>query len=105
MSDFDAAAITDHPLVLHAAIFSARAFPVLLRSKNPFAKKTVLLGTIGAVIDRLRLFDLSKGPTTNIVRPGQADLDGRVIVDAIICAFADAHVPKLLCSEVRTIAN
>ena len=36
--DFDAAAITDHALILHATVFAAGTFPVLFRPENPVAE-------------------------------------------------------------------
>jgi len=88
---FHAAAIADHPLVLHAAILAARAFPVLLGPKMRSQKQAVLLGAVGAVVDRLRLFHLAERPATDIVRPGETDLHRSVVVYTIVCAFADAH--------------
>ena len=60
VGDFDPAAIADHPFVLHPTVLSASAFPVLLRAKNTFAEQAVFFGTVGSVVDRLRLFDFSK---------------------------------------------
>src|SRR5207248_9360499 len=87
----DAAAVADHPLVLHPAILAAGAFPVLLRSEDALADQPVLLGTIGPVIDRLGLLDLAERPAPDIVRAGQSNLDGAVVVDTIVGTFAHAH--------------
>ena len=90
MRDLDAAAVADHPLVLHAAILAAGAFPVLFRAKDALAEQAVLFRTVGAVVDRFGLFHFAERPTADVVRPGQADLDRRVVVDPIVRAFADA---------------
>ena len=89
---FHAAAIADHPLVFHAAVFAAGAFPVLFRSENLLAHQAVFFRTVGAVVDRFGLLDLAKRPAANVVRPCQADLHGRIVIDAIVGGFADAHV-------------
>jgi hypothetical protein len=84
VGDLDAAAVADHPLVLHAAVLAASALPVLLRTENPLAEEAVLLRPVGPVVDRLRLLDLAEGPAPNVVGPGKADLDGSEIVDAFV---------------------
>ena len=94
--DLDAATIADHPFVFHAAVLAAGAFPVLLRTENPFAEQAVLFGAVGAVVDRLRLLHFAERPTADVMRPSQADLDRRVIVNPVIRALADGHVPVLL---------
>ncbi len=71
VSHLHATAIADHSLVFHSAIFTARAFPVLLRTKNSFAKQSVLLWSIGTIVDRLGLLDFAHRPAANIVRSSQ----------------------------------
>src|SRR5262249_10750775 len=85
--------IADHPLVLHAAVFAAGAFPVLLGTENPLAEEAVFFGTIGAVVDGLRLLHFAERPTADIMRAGQTDADSPVVVDAIIGRLACAHRP------------
>src|SRR5690606_36821964 len=85
-------AVADHPLVLHAAVLAAGAFPVLLWAKDPLAEQTVLLRTIGPVVNRLGLLDFPKRPTPNVVRPRQADLHRSVVVNAIeVGSFKETH--------------
>src|SRR5207247_3402798 len=60
--DLDAAAIADHPLVLHAAVLAAGALPVLLGPEDTLAEQAVAFRPIGAVVDRLRLLDLAERP-------------------------------------------
>ena len=88
--DLDAAAVADHALVFHAAVLAAGAFPVLFRAEDPLAEQAVLFRTVGAVVDRLGLLDFAERPAADVVRPGQADLDRRVVVDPIVRAFADS---------------
>ena len=89
--DLDAAAVADHPLVLHAAVLAAGALPVFLGPEDPLAEQAVLLGPVGPVVDRLRLLDLAERPAPDVVRAGQPDLDGPVVVDTIVGTFAHAH--------------
>ena len=91
VGDLHAATVADHALVLHAAVLAAGALPVLLGSEDPLAEQAVLLGAIGAVVDRFRLFHFAERPTADIVGAGQADLDRRIVVDPIVCRFADTH--------------
>src|SRR5262249_6615663 len=84
----DLAAVTDHALVLHPAVLAAGALPVLLRAEDLFAKQAVLFRPVGAVVDRLRLFDFAEGPGADVVRAGQADPDRAVIVDTVVGGVA-----------------
>src|SRR5207244_338491 len=88
---FHAAAVADHPLVFHAAVLAAGALPVLLRPEDAFAKQAVLLGTVGAVVDCLRLFDFAERPGADVVRAGQADPHGAVVIDPVVIRLAGAH--------------
>ena len=87
----DAAAVADHPLVLHPSVLAASAFPVLFGTEDPLAEEAILLGPIGPIVDGLRLLDLAEGPAPDVIRAGQPDLDGAVIVDTIVGTFAHAH--------------
>src|SRR5439155_9569273 len=83
----DAAAVADHALVLHAPVLAAGALPVLLGAEDALAEQAVFLGAVGAVVDGLRLFDLAKRPATDIVRAGQADANGAVVIHAVVIGF------------------
>ncbi len=91
--DLDAAAVADHALVLHAAVLAAGALPVLLRPEDAFAEQAVLFGTVGAVVDRLRLLDFAERPGADVVRAGQADAHRPVVVDAVVVDVAVTHGP------------
>src|SRR5262249_39013981 len=91
MRHLHAAPIADHPLVLHPAVLAAGALPVLLGTEDPLAEETVLLRAVRAVVDGLGLLDLPERPAPDIVRAGQPDLDGAIIVDPIVGTFAHAH--------------
>ena len=99
--DFDAAAIADHALVLHAAVLAAGTFPVLFRTEDPLAEQTVFFGTVGSVVDRFRLLDFAERPTADVLRTGQGDLDRRVIVDAIVGAGSPIVICLMLLIGVR----
>ena len=72
----DAALLADHATVLQALVLAAQALVVLDRSEDLGAEETIALGLERAVVDRLRLLDLAEGPRTDLVRRGDADLDG-----------------------------
>jgi len=91
VGDLHAAAVADHPLVLHPPVLAAGALPVLLGAEDLLAHQAVLLGTVGAVVDRLRLLDLAERPAADVVWAGEADLHRRVVVDTIVGGFTDAH--------------
>src|SRR5207249_5484067 len=69
----DAAAVTDHALVFHAAVLAASALPVFFRPEDALAEQAVLLRAVGAVVDGLGLLDLAERPAANVVGAGQAD--------------------------------
>ena len=58
-ADFDAALVADHAAVLHALVFAAETLPVGDRTEDLRAEQAVALRFEGAVVDRLRLLDLS----------------------------------------------
>ncbi len=67
---FNAAAVAYLALEAYLFVFSAVTFPVLGRSKDPFAEKTVALRLLGSVVYGLRSFH-------NAVRPGSDLFGGR----------------------------
>jgi len=86
--DLHAATITDDAFVFRALVLPARAFPVTFRPEDALAKEPVLLGAVRAVVDGLRLLHLAERPRTNIVRAGELDADGTVVVNAIVDGFS-----------------
>ena len=86
------ATIADHPLIFHAAVFSAGALPVFFGSKNTLAHQAVFFRTVGAVVDCFRFFNFTKRPTANVMRTRQTDFHRGVVVDSIVGCFANAHV-------------
>src|SRR5262245_30084094 len=95
MGDLDAAAVADHPFVFHAAILAAGAFPVLFRTEDALAKQAVFFGTIGAIVDRSRLFHFAERPAADVVRTGQADADRAVVINSVITGFTGRHAKAL----------
>ena len=55
-------ALTRDALETDTLVLAAGALPVLRRSEDLFTEQTVLLGLQGAVVDGLRLLDLTAGP-------------------------------------------
>ena len=79
--DLHAAAVADDALELRALVLAAGALVVPLGTEDPFAEQAVLLGAVGAVVDRLGLLDLAETPTPDVV--GAREGDSRTeVVDA-----------------------
>ena len=87
VGDFHTTAIADDAFELGAAVLTAGAFVILFRTKNAFAEQTVFLGTVGAIVDGLRLLDFTKGPRTDVVGGSKIDLDASEVVDAVVDGF------------------
>ncbi len=79
--DLDAAALADDALEAHALVLAAVALPVLGRTEDLLAEETVLLRLEGAVVDGLRLLDLTVGPRADRVGGGQTDPELIEVVD------------------------
>ncbi len=67
VSDLDSTAVADNTAVLDPFVLPAEALPVTLRPENPLAEQTILLGTIGTIVDRFGLFHLTIGPGQDVV--------------------------------------
>ena len=79
--DLDAAALADDALVADALVLAAVALPVLGRTEDALAEEAVLLRLERAVVDRLGLGDLARGPRADLLGRREADLDGVEVVD------------------------
>src|SRR5947209_17055237 len=84
LSDFDAAFVADDAAMLHPLVLAAEAFPIGDRSEDLRAEQTVALRFEGAVVDRLRLRYFAVRPATDLLRRGEADLDGVEVVDRLL---------------------
>jgi hypothetical protein len=71
--DLHAAPLTDDPLEPHSLVLAAVALPVPSRPEDPLAEQPVLLRLQRAIVDRLRLLDLTVGPRADLIRRGQPD--------------------------------
>ena len=69
----NAAALTDDALEAHALVLAAVALPVAGGTEDLLAEESVLLRLQGAVVDGLRLLDLTVGPAADVVTGGQTD--------------------------------
>ena len=79
--DLHAAALADDALVADALVLAAVALPVLRRTEDALAEEAVALGLERAVVDRLGLGDLARGPVTDLLARGEPDPDGVEFVD------------------------
>jgi hypothetical protein len=77
----DAAALADDALVADALVLAAIALPVLGRTEDALAEETVALGLERAVVDRLRLGDLTGGPVANLLARGKPDANRVEFID------------------------
>ncbi len=71
--DLDATALADDALEAHALVLAAVALPVPGGTEDLLAEEAVTLGLERAVVDRLRLLDLTVAPRADFLRSGQAD--------------------------------
>src|SRR5579871_2293334 len=81
--DFDAALIADYAAMLHALVLTAETLPVGYRTENARAEQPVALGVEGAVVESLRLGDLTMRPATDLFRRGERNADGIKIRDQV----------------------
>ncbi len=74
--DFNAALLADDALVLHALVFTAKAFVILHGAKDARAEQAVFFRLERAVVDGFRLFDFTVRPGQDLLRAcdGNADL-------------------------------
>src|ERR1051325_12006285 len=77
----DAAALADDALVPDALVLAAVALPVLRRTEDALAEKTVALRLERAVVDRLRLGYLAGRPVANLLRRREPDADRIEVID------------------------
>ena len=73
--DFDATPVADHPFMLDALVFPARALPIARRTKNALTEKATLLRFKGTVIDCLGIFDFALAPRAHRIARRNADCD------------------------------
>src|SRR6202043_122807 len=71
----DAAALADDALVPDALVLPAVALPVARRSEDALAEEAVALRLQRAVVDRLGLGDLTRGPVADLLAGSEPDPD------------------------------
>ena len=77
---FDTALFAGNALVTDTFIFTAMAFPVLHRSEDAFAEKTVFFGFLGSVIYSFGLGYLALGKFPDFFGGSYADFDRTEII-------------------------
>src|SRR5215831_18144121 len=80
MRHLNAAPVTHNPFKANTFIFTAGALPVLHRAEDALRKQPVFLRFERAVVDRLRLRDLTVAPATHLLRAGKTNLNSVKIV-------------------------
>src|SRR5205807_5725436 len=86
--DLNAAALADDALVPDALVLAAVALPVLRGPENALAEQTVALGLERAVVDRLRLRDLTRRPVADLLTRCETDADRVELIDVDQVLFA-----------------
>ena len=81
--DFDATLVASDPAVLHAFIFPAETLPVGYRPKDSRAEQSIAFRLEGAVINGLRLGNLTMRPAADFFRRGHTDADSIKFCDCI----------------------
>src|SRR5205823_14983918 len=71
----DAAALADDALEADALVLTAVTFPVPGGTEDLLAEKSVLLGLERAIVDSLRLLDLTVGPLADVFCGREADAE------------------------------
>ena len=84
LGDLYTALLTHDTAVLQALVFAAQALVVLDRAEDLGAKKTITLRLERAVVDRLRLFDLTERPRPHHVRRCQADANCIEVINRVL---------------------
>ena len=93
LGNFNAAAVADNALITDFFILSAMALPVLGRSENTLAEKTVPFRLEGSVIYCFGLLDLTVRPFTDFFGRCKSDLycfeviKFQQIIQLLICAW------------------
>ena len=90
--DLDAALLADDAAETDAAILAAVALVILLRAENALIEEAVLLRPLRAVVDGLRLRDLSMRPFQNAVRRCESHRDRiEVLRKRVFVSFCGLH--------------
>ena len=74
--DFNATLLADHTAMLEPLVLATQALIVFNRSKNFGAEQAVTLGLECTVVNRLWLFNFTKGPRANHFGRRQSDTNG-----------------------------
>src|SRR6516165_9846951 len=74
-SDFHATLFANDTAIFHTLVLAAQAFIILDRTKDSRAEQTITLGLERAIVDRLRLLNLSERPRVNPLGTGDRDAD------------------------------
>jgi hypothetical protein len=81
--NFNAATLANDALIFDFLIPAAGALPILYRTENPLTEQPVALRLERSVVDCLRLFDFTMGPTHDVFTARDSDSD--LIEQAYVC--------------------
>ena len=83
--------VADNTLIADALVLTASTLIVLGRTEDALAEQTVALGLIGAIVDGLRLGDLTERVLKDLLRRSQTD--GNLLeITLYLCIFLESHI-------------
>jgi hypothetical protein len=92
-SNFDTTSFANDAFILNLFIATARTLPILDRTEDALAKKTVTLRLERAVVDGLGLFNFAVRPAHDVVAGRDPDSD--LVEQADVCHIALSYLLKL----------
>ena len=88
--------VADNPFIADALVFTAGALIVFCRTEDALAEQAVTLRLVGAVVDCLRLGNLTIRIFLNLLRRSETNGNLREI-GLYLCIFFESHIPYLVC--------
>ena len=83
--------VADDTLITDALVLTAGTLIVLGRTEDALAEQTVAFGLIGAIVDGLRLGDLTERVLKDLLRRSQTD--GNLLeITLYLCIFLESHI-------------
>ena len=91
LGNLNTTTVADNTLITDALVLTAGTLIVLGRTKDALAEQAVTLRLIGAIVDGLRLGDLTIRTLENLFRRSQSDgYLGKVCL--YFCIFLESHI-------------
>ena len=91
LSYLNTASVADNALVADTLVLAAGALIIACRTEDALAEQAVALGLVGAVVDGLRLGNLTIRIFQDLLRRGKTDGNLREII-LNFCIFLESHI-------------